>query len=553
MRKWLLTLFIVVMVVFLGLPYVMGKLAESKVKELVSVLPTFFPAEVKLDSYQRRWFTSRARLTVMPTNPELQQKFRHYITGKGLQINAPLSFSVDAQIDHGPLLFAINNKGDVHLRFGQALILATLSLGKSNQILLKNFMGQTDLLMTETTIGFNNNIYNVFISHGVAYVDQAAKIYVNWQGANGEWWLSNKFNKFKGNANLFGGSLVFDDNEWRLSKIAIELAQHRDANAAGLWIGDGNVKVPLVVYRSGGKAVFALQDFNGQTSTKAHKGLISTHALVDIKQVKVGNKVVGPAHYEASIRNLDAITLARLHQLANKVNRDVSQASQQAVSQAAMIAQQAQLKVLQARFIDLLPALLDRGAQLDVKSLSVQTPKGPVTAHAHLAFPDKRETAAQQPVTGMLSLLIGANASLGLRVPTKIAESLVGDMLQFKQQQAQRFKAQQPISGAGQQSAQHQASQLLAGVVAEHTQSTQPHGAHKSPQQSAQSQLHQWLKDGIVLHKDGDYSITLSYKDKQFLLNGVPMQQVRQMMQSNENSEPAAPATKPAPKAATQQ
>ena len=96
MNKFRITL-IVVALVLLGLPPVFGMLTESQVRARVESLNANEQLDVRIESYDRGWFTSRSLLTVAPPQPPEPSP------GEALAALFAQPMAVAVDFNHGPV------------------------------------------------------------------------------------------------------------------------------------------------------------------------------------------------------------------------------------------------------------------------------------------------------------------------------------------------------------------------------------------------------------------------------------------------------------------
>src|SRR5947207_6212277 len=103
MRKFLVTLVVCLVIIVLGLPFIMGFIAQNRITKFVDHLSVTPNIKYELKNYHRGWFESNADLVVMTT------------AALGVKSN-PVSLIIHEKIKHGPVIFDQNK-----IRIGLAL------------------------------------------------------------------------------------------------------------------------------------------------------------------------------------------------------------------------------------------------------------------------------------------------------------------------------------------------------------------------------------------------------------------------------------------------
>lgn len=93
MKYLLLAFLAVLLLALLGLPPVFGRLAETAFEAQVAAIGPDDPLAIEIESYERGWFSSRARLAVT----------RQLAVTRGSAPSSSAPLPVDLRIDHGPV------------------------------------------------------------------------------------------------------------------------------------------------------------------------------------------------------------------------------------------------------------------------------------------------------------------------------------------------------------------------------------------------------------------------------------------------------------------
>jgi uncharacterized protein YdgA (DUF945 family) len=105
MKYLLLAPIAVLLLALLGLPPLFGRLAETAVEARVAAIDPSDPLGIEIESYERGWFSSRARLLVTPRTLTLSTVPAGNVESgaRPLGLSSAGRMPVDLRLDHGPV------------------------------------------------------------------------------------------------------------------------------------------------------------------------------------------------------------------------------------------------------------------------------------------------------------------------------------------------------------------------------------------------------------------------------------------------------------------
>lgn len=386
MKKW--TGILLSLLVLLLLTYaIMGFIVKNTLNENINSIPQNSIVAIKLNDYQRGWFSSHAVLSVKMHIPAQESKDEHGVA----KIQPPVNFELNYPliIKHGPVICMDSG---IHLGIGYAT-----TQPQTHYYVLVNFFNETWARYAFPSFTFRGN-------SGPDAVD------FSWQGLSATLGTSPSLNNMQGDLILYGLSGSANNAAFQLGKVAdaFNLARARD----GLWLGKNHFSLLSLSMTQGGQKLFALDGVDLASSSDATAGLFHVDLNLSMKKLFADNKTYGPGSVQVAIRNLDADAMASINQRSWSAIQN-NQSS----------------PLLVAELLSNVPKLLSKGAELDLSG-EVNLPEGKMTTNFKLTLP-------QTDVSDPAQLLQKAQGSGQFKAPIPVVKELMAALLKNnKQQQA---------------------------------------------------------------------------------------------------------------------
>ncbi len=308
------------------------------------------------------------------------------------------------------------------------------------------------------------------------------KVAVDWKGLSLQTSFTIDMKAFSGLLKAPGLEVTGKDFDLRIKEAASTL--HVREDASGLSLGEASFDLDAVEYseKNGTEPVgFLMQGFRANTSSKASGDNVSFLGAIRTDQVKLNRAQYGPGVFEMEFRNLDAASLLKLQE-----------AARQQASAPAKPSTEAEQLVMLGRYMEILPGLLKKSPEFEVKQLEIKTTDGDFTGKARLAFDGTKLESTQD-------LLALANA-LAAQAEFKVAESLLRRVA---------------------------IDTMKADIVTEYEEQKGVVPDDKEIQKIASARLDEQLKalmaQNMILKENGNYVARGSYEGGQIILNGRPL------------------------------
>lgn len=219
------------------------------------------------------------------------------------------------------------------------------------------------------------------------------------------------------------GSFTMPGSEARGKELALRLGEVKSTfttneGISGLWLGDGSFSLAildLTLDQETGPQSLLLQGLSANTSTKASGDNINSMVALRTELVKVDGTQYGPGVFEMEFRNFDAPSLAKLQE---SLREEQAQPGQQS-------AETTQMKTL-ARYMEILPGLLKKSPEIEIKQCDLKTSLGDFTGKARIAFDGTKAGAVQN----LLALATALTAQAEVKIGEGLLRSALTGMLE---------------------------------------------------------------------------------------------------------------------------
>lgn len=457
MKKW--TGILLSLVVLLLIAYtIMGFIVKNTLNQNINSIPQNSIVGVKLNDYQRGWFSSQAVLSIKMNIPAQESKDEHGVAKMQPPVNFELNYPLI--IKHGPV---ICSDSGIHLGIGYVT-----TQPQSHYYVVVNFFNET----------WARYAFPSFTFKGGSGADFAE---FSWQGLSATLGTSASLNNILGDWNLYGLNGSANNAAFQLGKVSDEfnLTHARD----GLWLGKNHFSLLSASMSQANQKLFDLQGVELGSSSGVTEGLFNVDFSLSMDKLFVDNKTYGPGSLQLAIRNLDADAMASINQRA----WTAMQNNQNSV-------------LLIPELLSNVPKLLSKGSELEF-SAAVGLPEGKTTATFKLTLP---KTDISDPA----QLLQKANGTGQVKAPISVVKELITALLKNNNKQQERTTptSQQPTTATS--------------LPAISTVTSAPTNPDDEIQKQADKVLQNLLEKGYIKVDGNSYFVDLKIENQKIFMNG---------------------------------
>ena len=412
MKKLVLALLLVALVGFGGVTLWGSLRAKQAYRTLILAIAESPDARVLETSYERGWLQSKSR-TSFEIRGRLGESFQQWLIGLGREeVRGRVGVKMQQTIEHGytPVMEWLTGGMEGTPIVGR--LETHLELDKETQSELGAVLGHLPWVSIATVIrasgvGESSVIVPAKRLESKLAGDEGGGWAAQWKGLRGNVVYTTDFDHFAASfdsAGIEGGSagslFALRDLKWTADL-------RRDES--GLLVGDVNARVGSLrlASREEGAPGLELDDWAMSQSNAVEAGSFGSTLQIRVQAIRLGDRVFGPGELELQLRNLDALSLARLQSrgvggLAPPHDRDVTRSS------------------VGGGPVSLLSDLLSRSPQLEIRSLRLATPSGDIEAKLRIDLDGSRPEFLRDLFTLLLVLEIRAE----LACPAEILDAL---------------------------------------------------------------------------------------------------------------------------------
>ncbi|CZG45956.1 YdgA family protein [Legionella pneumophila] len=376
MRKWIISLLLLVIIVLCSYP-IIGMMALSTVKKNVDNIPKSPFLTWQLKDNQSGWFCSTAVLNLLVDLPAQENKDAQ----GNIKIQPALHLSMDFPVivRHGP--FIMTNNG---LRFGLAWV---TTKPETHYGALINYLNQTAVSYSLPSInmqGTNNG-------------DQGKFVFV-WQGVSASLKVNPRIDKASGHVTMYGMSTQVQETDVRIGKVKVNFALNRYMD--DLWLGDSSIMLSSLSIITNSQPVFDLQNLGIDAWAGVNSNLLDFNLQLSLNKFVMNNNSYGPGQLKIEVKNLDPQAMAKL----NHLNYDYPSN---------------QIAILAEMF-----NLLSKGATLNLNQ-ELDTPQGHLSSSLNLAL-------TRSSFSNPEDLLQNLKGNGQFKAPIKLVEQLLFESIKSK-------------------------------------------------------------------------------------------------------------------------
>ena len=458
-----------------GTTYWFGIKTEEQYRALLQQASELQHFKFVNESYSRGFFTSTAR-TVIEFQPP---------AGAAAE-NQSMQLILTHDITHGPFPLSKSPAREWQFKPVMAIVETGIVLSPETQRSLAGIYAQIPEIASMrdyTVITLDGNgEENLLIPAFQHTFGNEEKVAVDWKGLSLRVNFTANLKGYSGTLSVPGLEAVGKDLHLRINDVKSAFDSHE--NPSGFSLGEASfdlAHLEFVDKKETPPQAFLLRGFNANTSSKATGDNINILVAIRVDQIKLDETRQGSGVFEMEFRNLDAASLARLEQTVRSQQTHPPQQSPEAV----------QMMML-ARYMEILPGLLKKSPEIEIRRLDVKTTEGDFTGKAKIAFDGTKPEATE-------NLLMLANAI------TAQAEFKVGERL-LRRAATETMKDNIVTEWKEQRGA---------------TPSDEEISATASPR--IDEQLKALQAQGIIVRENGNCRASARYEAGEIVLNGRPL------------------------------
>lgn len=301
MKRKILLYGVILALIIVGIPYIIGLMAEQTFLDSAKTLSEFDGFTVEVVDYQRGIYQSTAQ-TRITLSSGVVHRFLSVLSkeassdpNSNQQAKQPVSILFDHQIEHGP--YIQKEKGNYKdWLFLQARLSSGLHLSEDAKKLLEEEMGEANFLRAETTITMESAI-QISLQGWPIVVEEDGLSQPIWQGVNADWDIADEPQNITGNVVMPG--FYFDTEQGIFEAESIRMATARTkSNKQTLWRIDDHTSIAQVrITPSNGATVRFLQGDLRLKSQKEGKANLK----MGVAEVSVNDKKYGALQLAAQL------------------------------------------------------------------------------------------------------------------------------------------------------------------------------------------------------------------------------------------------------------
>ncbi|HOV87706.1 MAG TPA: YdgA family protein [Syntrophobacteraceae bacterium] len=427
------------------------------------------------ESYHRGFWESKAR-TVLVFQPSPAASAE----------NPPLRIHLAHDIYHGPFPFHKSVEGVGPFEPVTAIIESRLVLNPEirNQVAeLYTQVPELAAVRDVTIISLDGNGEERFVIPPFRRtLGREDPVVVDWKGFTLKIHFTREFKKFVGSFSAPGLEIAGENQALKIREV--RSAFNSEESLHGLSLGDASFSLAALEFdekKENESTSFLMKGLSATTSARASGDTVTFLGAVRADQMAFDGIQAGPGVFELEFRNLDAASLAQLQKTLDELQKHPLPGPPETVQERTL-----------ARYMEILPGLLKRSPELELKQLEVKTGDGDFTGKAMIAYDGAKSGSA----VNLPALLAGVSAQaefqVGERLLRRVSAAFMKDTLI------------EEMEGEVEEGAGTELDDLVSARI--------------------EQQLTALTAQDLIVKKDGYYGIKGAYKGGQILLNGRPLQ-----------------------------
>lgn len=400
MRKLIGCVLALLMIVLLS-PWFTGMWFQRTYQNVITFYNLQGGFNIDLMKYHRGWWASDATLQIEVIDPDVLRYFSE------LGINNPkLTVTFYQHIQHGPVIL----DSSASSTFGLAFIRNAVNLSKDLRLLVQSVNADQPLVVNVNDfVTFFGEYYKSFTVSPFKLMDINKKTMIQFnQGSQGSLWIFPNNRRMNGNIALQSVLIMNGKNVITIPTLSLQFKQYR--TPSGLWLGQSGVMASDVTWLGENDLSVHLSDINFHGTLDEKAGEIYGRRYLDIKQIEVAGRSIGPVHLQMSASGLSVKGVLNLIAAYQKIMRRGELYESQ----------------LSQNMSSLVPTLFSTNTEVTIDGLNVDSPDGNLQLSAKMNWPFNESSA-----DGVYGLYQDANAQAQLRVSKELLNKIINDISQL--------------------------------------------------------------------------------------------------------------------------
>ncbi len=475
MRKWLISIVVLILLIVGVGPYITGIMAERKMDQMIAMVPANSGISIKKEYYLRGWLKSEASylITLDP---------RVAASGHNQPKVGAISIRSKQMIYHGPFIIGHSTPDHGNFLVGQALITEQVEIPDEKDAMLSQYVQQSELGKGDALIYLTGAIQADYRIPKVTIHSSVPGNHFELAGTTFNMHASSGLDAVKSETHIKSITMMSGPN----NKVQLnDLAMQTDVSKGkyDLWYGTMQFSLASINASAPDQAPFTLQQLVVESNNTATGDVANMQVAVKFNKLVAQNEQYGPGDFNVELNNIGAKALAELDALAQQMQN--AQHNPQLRSPQQL-----------SQMMEVFTRLLSHGFQLIINPFQMTTPHGDVKVQAEMTLPNVSDRKALVPLP---ELLRSGNATLQISVP----ESLVREIMVARTKQS------------------HQARQQTSQTAILMSMSGQ--NSDQVIQSQVNQQLSQLQRQGVLTEDNGNYIFSSEYKNGQLYINGKAM------------------------------
>lgn len=369
LKRILLTCLVLLLAAALALPWWIGRDAESRYRALVAATSEGpAPFRLRLEQFERGWFTSRARVAVQAATPRADALLDALGPGSG-------NLVLTDRIAHGPLPLPGSDSG---LAWGPALAAVDGRLRQPGP------EGAATLGRFSYRIGLDGGTTVTFAAPGGGTADASPGRVLDWRDLGFEASVPAGSGPVTLRMTAAGlavaqpdGRLVVEDMAWQLDAVLPDEGLPEATTEL-------SAREAVLESASGARRLGSASGLMLRGAFDARGAQANGHLEGQLEHMGSPRETYGPGRFRLAMSDLDSKSLGRLLQSLPRI-------------QSRGLDTRAGAMALAGALLAETPSLLASGPALELEKLEVETPDGPLTARGRLDLASTEPVVLRNP------------------------------------------------------------------------------------------------------------------------------------------------------------
>lgn len=487
--KKLVGLAVILAALLLGSYYGMGLITERTLKKNIAMINQTNGLIIDIEQYNRGWFRSNALLNCtlhVPSRTETNEAgVVTTIAAQDYKMNVPLLIS------HGPIMLVA---GKPYFGLGYAHSDLTLPQPYADRFKQEFTADSTQpLLAINIHVNYLNSSSVWMDLSPFKVIEKADKAQFEWLGLGSKIHISSNRKNVKGQVHITGLNVVNvkDNLTATLGQVNSDYDMHR--TDLGMYLGDANLSLASFVITKAAQQAFDVQNLDAHSNSGTHDGLLDSHLKATLDKLSVDAKNYGPILLDLSIKNIDAVVLAKINEQSDKMQQSTDVERQQ----------------MMMALLPELPKLFSKGAIFDISALNVEMPEGIIKGTMLVSLP---KTDASNP----FQLIQAIEGEGKVSIPAVLLKRLLNDearkSLQNQAVVQEEVVVQEPKA----------ATAPAANVAVVASTPVSPVDIEQQAMTLADAKLATLVSSGLFAPNGADFLVDLKLTHGQLSVNGKP-------------------------------